>query len=749
MEFIMKSFLPLLIIGLLIICLMANAQIPKKISYQGMLTTPNGTPVQDGSYSFQFKLYPTVSGGTPLWIETQVGVPVGRGVFNVFLGSVTPFNVSFSTPLFLEVITIGGPGISEPLTMLPRSEFTSSPYAMWADTASYAIVTVPTGNAGGDLTGTFPNPVIANSVVTSAKILDSTIQREDVQPTFKSPYADTADYARVLSDTGGRGWNFTGNAGTIAGTNFVGTTDNQAFDIRTNNILRTRITTRGQIETFNTGQSVFVGEGAGSNDYLTSNGNVFVGYQAGFSNVIGYNNTANGYQALYSNTSGILNTATGSWALYSNTTGERNTANGLEALRFNTIGEMNTATGAAALYHNTTGNNNTANGYWALFFNNAGYNNTANGYQALFSNTTGNGNTANGYQALYLNTTADYNTANGYQALYSNTIGIHNTANGYQALYSNTIGASNTATGAAALYHNTTGFGNTANGSGALAMNTTGYYNTANGSYALIKNTTGSSNVANGEGVLNQNTTGSGNAANGSNALQQNTSGNENTANGGSALYHNTTGNGNTANGCKALISNNTGDYNTALGYNANVSAGDLSNATVIGSGAIVGASNAMTFGNTSVTKWGFGTTPGAANILEFNNAVTTAVLTTGGVWTNASDRNLKENFSTIDGKLFLEKLSKLPVTIWNYKNEPKDIKHIGPIAQDFYAIFGLGNGDKTISTIDPAGVALAAAKELYQQNQELVKRVEQLELIIKSLTGKDNNNNKVLGEVR
>ncbi|MDI6766753.1 MAG: hypothetical protein QME52_08030, partial [Bacteroidota bacterium] len=57
-------------------------------------------------------------------------------------------------------------------------------------------------------------------------------------------------------------WNLTGNAGTTAGTNFVGTTDAQAFDIRTNNVLRTRITTKGQIETYNTGLSVFVGEGA-------------------------------------------------------------------------------------------------------------------------------------------------------------------------------------------------------------------------------------------------------------------------------------------------------------------------------------------------------------------------------------------------------------------------------------------------------------------------------------------------------
>ena len=50
----------------------------------------------------------------------------------------------------------------------------------------------------------------------------------------------------------GAGWGLSGNAGTTNGTDFIGTTDAQDLDIRTNNVVRTRITQKGQIETLNT-----------------------------------------------------------------------------------------------------------------------------------------------------------------------------------------------------------------------------------------------------------------------------------------------------------------------------------------------------------------------------------------------------------------------------------------------------------------------------------------------------------------
>ena len=103
-----------------------------------------------------------------------------------------------------------------------------------------------------------------------------------------------------------------------AGTDFLGTTDNQGLDFRTNGIIRTRITTKGQIETYNTGNSVFIGQGAGNSDDLSFNRNIFIGYRAGYSNTTGEYNTASGDSSLHFNTTGSYNTAAGSEALRAN-----------------------------------------------------------------------------------------------------------------------------------------------------------------------------------------------------------------------------------------------------------------------------------------------------------------------------------------------------------------------------------------------------------------------------------------------
>lgn len=145
--------------------------------------------------------------------------------------------------------------------------------------------------------------------------------------------------------------------------------------------------------------------------------------------------------------------------------------------------------------------------------------------------------------------------------------------------------------------------------------------------------------------------------------------------------------------------------------------------------------SNAMGTGNSLIIQLDLA---GTANPIEHSSG---AHLTAGGVWTNASDQNLKENFQPVDGAELLEKIEQLPISEWNYKVETDEIRHIGPTAQDFQATFGVGSDGKSISTIDPSGIALAAIKELNtkleRENQALRKEMDELKKLVQQLASK------------
>ena len=84
-----------------------------------------------------------------------------------------------------------------------------------------------------------------------------------------------------------------------------------------------------------------------------------------------------------------------------------------------------------------------------------------------------------------------------------------------------------------------------------------------------------------------------------------------------------------------------------------------------------------------------------------------------GGVWTNSSDRHRKEDVSAIDARDVLARVVDMPITRWRYIGEDESKHHIGPMAQDFYAQFRLGDDDTHIATVDADGVALAAIQGL------------------------------------
>lgn len=97
------------------------------------------------------------------------------------------------------------------------------------------------------------------------------------------------------------------------------------------------------------------------------------------------------------------------------------------------------------------------------------------------------------------------------------------------------------------------------------------------------------------------------------------------------------------------------------------------------------------------------------------------------GVLTENSDVNSKQDIVPVDGSNILEKLRNLEISEWSYKDAPTD-RHVGPMAQDFHASFGLGSTNTGIATLDSSGIALAAIKALIEENASLKARLGVLE---------------------
>src|ERR1019366_1388278 len=95
------------------------------------------------------------------------------------------------------------------------------------------------------------------------------------------------------------------------------------------------------------------------------------------------------------------------------------------------------------------------------------------------------------------------------------------------------------------------------------------------------------------------------------------------------------------------------------------------------------------------------------------------------------SDRNLKTDFATINPAEVLSRLATLPMQSWRYTNELAQVRHIGPMAQDFMQTFRLGSDDKIIGYLDENGVALAAIQGL---NQKLNAKDAEIEALKQSV---------------
>jgi hypothetical protein len=178
-----------------------------------------------------------------------------------------------------------------------------------------------------------------------------------------------------------------------------------------------------------------------------------------------------------------------------------------------------------------------------------------------------------------------------------------------------------------------------------------------------------------------------------------------------------------------------------AVGYNVTA---DASHAMALGHRASSGgrsgsftwadASTTTVLANSAVNSFQI---RAAGGVRLYTNATTTAgvSLSAGGSsWIVVSDRNRKHDFAELDGEDVLARIRAVPVSSWRYIAEEGGVRHIGPMAQDWHAAFGLSADPTTINMSDLDGVNLAAARALERRTTELRTQLADRDARIRTL---------------
>jgi hypothetical protein len=207
-------------------------------TYQGHLTQ-DGSPA-NGSFDLRFALYDDPGTGTQVGGTVEVeDVLVSDGVFTVELDFGDPFD---GTPLWLEIGVRPGAEVGPYTVLSPRQRLSPAPYAAYATRASWAgLVGVPAGLDDGDDDTTYTAGTGLSLVGAEFQVVTSTVQLRVAEacPPGSSIRAIGQDGTVTCEEddvgTGvGSGWSLTGNAGTVPGTNYLGTTDDVALELHVN-----------------------------------------------------------------------------------------------------------------------------------------------------------------------------------------------------------------------------------------------------------------------------------------------------------------------------------------------------------------------------------------------------------------------------------------------------------------------------------------------------------------------------------
>lgn len=708
MSLRMRSFFPAAFFLLAPLCFAAP---PQTINYQGYLTGSGGAPVT-GAVVMTFKLYNAASGSVPpLWTETQLSANVVNGNFNVALGSVTSFALPFDVPYWLGVTINADP------EMAPRQPLASSAYAIHAITAdalspaamiagsqvvgTISVATLPTTS----LTGTVSSMQIANNAVTQAKL---------------SPVSGASPGKVLGTDGSNLQWQ-NGSTGTVTSvTTGIGLSGGPITGAGTISLVDAyklpQSCIANQIPKFNATSGIWEcqNDNAGPPNVFVQGGNTF-----GVPAVLGTNDA----QPLKVVSAGAQVSV------------EISGGNGLHVIQ---------STGPISNAPNVVNGsaNNGARGQGATvsgggFAGNScidpatGVANGPCGNRANNSFATvggGGGNIALGGSSTISGGDNNNTTAVGFASTIGG--GEINAASAYAATVGG--GHSNSATGPGA----TVAGGNSNNATNTESVVSGGFSNSAIAPYAAVAG--GSNNSAfGGYGAVGG---GFGNVAFG---LRSTVPGGDSNRASGISSFAAGTHAGAQHDGAFVWADSQNPDYlsNSVNSFNIRASGG-----------VHINTDSVIYFGNQTrqmLNLWGptsFGTAYGIGvqgDTLYYrsNNEFCWFVfgshsnaqcdpgagggtrmrlngfgLSVNGVFISSSDRNLKENFNMLDVQAMLAKVVALPLTAWNFKDDELKTRHLGPMAQDFKRLFGLGQDDKTIATVDANGVALAAIQGLNEK---------------------------------
>jgi hypothetical protein len=765
-------------------------------TYQGRLNS--GTNPATGLYDLRFAIYDGASAGTQQGLLiTNNATGVTNGLFTVTLDFGNQFNGA-NRWLDIAVRTNGGGSFT---TLSPRQALTPTPYAVTA--ANVVSGGIPAGNYGNAVTftnllnnfsGAFTGNGSGLSSVNASNLngLTSANFWKTNGNTGADPasgaYLGTADNLPLeFKVNGSRVLRLEPNAGDAP--NVVG---GSSVNYVTPGVVGAVIAGGGTgsyygIPYTNGVASDFGSVGGGLNNAIQT---------SAFGSVIngGYLNTVSGIYGTVGG--GSQNTVATDYGTVGG--GRQNSANNVETTVAG--GRANNASGGNSSilggYANTASGNvasvaggmfNIASGAAALV---AGSNSLASGYGAVaigvLTQATNNSATALGYGTI---AGGNYSTALGRETWaignYSTTMGYLSRAFGDSATSmghasvanggsSAAIGDGNYAIGYAAL---ATGYGTAARGGASTAM---GFQSTVNADYATA---IGYNTLANGTNAIAMGSYAQASHL-GSFVWADDSSVNAFGSSAANQFLLRASGGvgiGTTNPLVQLMVNGNTRvDAQTGVAYSEGLVINCPSNMTPAGGYGGIGFRNASLGAplTSASVKWGIyydyvaeGSAIGAGGLAFIqNNASTRLFLGTNGnvgigntspnnllvvgsagspaycngtTWVNGSDRNSKEAFAAINPRSVLEKVAALAISEWKYKVDGHGTRHIGPVAQDFHAAFGLnGTDDKHIATVDEEGVALAAiqglnekledrSQKLEEENVKLKARLEKLERLL------------------